>query len=122
MENPEVRPGIVLDRERLKRLVAESLAWPAYRKGEMGSNAPSSVSPGTAPPMPVRDPRKNPKAGDVFRKGAATVEILCCLGGSFSFRLEGDVSQSPPFTDWDRPWMPPFVKWASDAEVIHAAD
>jgi hypothetical protein len=70
--------------------------------------------------MTQRDPRVNPRSGDVLRKGASTVEVTTVTYG-FGFRFFGQSKDMPPMPEWDKPWKRAWRKWAKDATVEKVA-
>ena len=71
----------------------------------------------------LRDPRRDPKPGDVFRKQSAIVSIDRSDKCSFIFRANGwcdDMALLLPC--WNEPWLPLFRQWAKGAEVLHVAE
>lgn len=68
----------------------------------------------------MRDPRVNPRPGDVLRKGESVVEMIKCDRGNYQFRFAGIMRDCPRMHSWDDDWLAEFRKWASDAEVVNA--
>lgn len=64
----------------------------------------------------MRDPRKNPQAGDIIRKGTATRVITRTVtrvkGGDIHYKVvEGGSEKCAWITTWQT--------WARDASVVH---
>lgn len=70
----------------------------------------------------MRDPRVDPRAGDVFVKGSGRAEITRATGMSLVFTFEGRFSDCIPMKAWNEEWVPSFREWAKDATVIHRAE
>jgi hypothetical protein len=70
----------------------------------------------------TRDPRIDPKPGDVLRKSASTVTIDRISAHGVTYTFDGLPSEMPPMTRWDRPFLPEWRKWAATAEVISRAE
>lgn len=68
-----------------------------------------------------RDPRVDPRPGDVFRKRRSTVTIDHATGEALRFTFDGNIRDMPPLTSWYDDWVEPWRKWAKDAEVVDAA-
>lgn len=67
--------------------------------------------------MSVRDPRTDPRPGDVFRKGAKTRKVLCRMWGSLRLIIwyEGPEKSG-------RGSLDSFARWCRGAEVVRIAD
>ncbi len=68
-----------------------------------------------------RDPRIDPRPGDVLRKKTSTVTLTRCEPNTYCFEFSGLGCDIPPLTAWQDEWLPEFRKWARDAEVVIAA-
>ena len=70
----------------------------------------------------MRDPKLDPRPGDVFGKGGGTAEIMTADGMSFGWRWAGLPKFAPPMPPVHSDWRPGFRKWAATAEVISRAE
>lgn len=67
----------------------------------------------------VRDPRKEPKAGDHIRKGKVERTVIAYSGGNVEyFNLKASGCRSNIKNCWITTWQ----DWCRNAEVLHAAD
>jgi hypothetical protein len=68
----------------------------------------------------MRDPRTDPRPGDVLRKGSTQRTVVavfgncvtCCVEGMGATRRGGYIA----------PWLSQFRRWAKDAEVLDTAE
>lgn len=69
---------------------------------------------------PCRDPRIDPKAGDVFLKGDERRKVSE-IRGKAVLCWDGDGAACIGYSGYSAPWLFQFRKWAKNSEVIHAS-
>ncbi len=70
----------------------------------------------------IRDPRIDPKTGDVLRIGDSTVMICYASRERIVLALTTWPKDISPISEWGKPWREPWQKFAANAEVIHCAE
>lgn len=69
-----------------------------------------------------RDPRLDPRPGDVLAKGESKVHVCRAGISDFGYSFEGNGKDMPPMVHWSDDWRPSWRKWAANAKIIQRAE